>query len=317
MEILVLIQVGGVLMFPFNKKKKESKSEFSGISSQEIIIKIFRDLGSNVPTCVGQWDAIETRDSFGGMVIENKKINFLEDVDFNKKEIFEELNILLKIKNKNKQESLKILEQKIITQKKKIKYLERFIELNAIFNYPDEQGLLRNLTVLYNNINNITNDRGSFFTLENGKRCYSFVKQNGQYHPIWYSVDNYTTYPDYTRKHKIANNETEIFKSEWAEFLRKYSTHGSIALMAIILAILIIAVGWGGFKVMEKSRTLDSIAQTSSMECVNQYNEINKQIGQIMENEIIAPLLNESLRKRAEEKNNNLSINRIIDLVNT
>ena len=298
----------------FRKKKADQKESMSGLTAQDIIIKIFRDLGSNVPSCVGEFNALEKRDSFGGMVIENSKINFLEDVDFEKEEIFDELNILLKIRNKDMKQSLDILEKKKKKQKKKIKYIERFVELNALFNYPDEQNQLRHLTVLYNHIKNIPNDRGSFFTFEKGKRCYSFVKQNGQYHPIWHNVNNYTTYPDYTRKHKIANNETEIFKSEFGEFLRKYAQHGSLALMAIILAVLIIAVSWGGFKVMDKSRNLDAIAQQSSFECINQYSAINTQITKLIQNEILGPLINESVKERSEEKESAININTIRDL---
>lgn len=297
------------------KKKKESKDSVSGISSQNITIKIYRDLGSNVNTCVGEFEALENRDSFGGMIIENKKMNFLEDVDFEKEEIFDELNILLKIRNKNRLESLASLERKITTQKKKIKYLERFVELNALFNYPDEQLFLRHLTVLYNHIKNIPNERGSFFTFEKGKRSYSFVKQNGQYHPIWHNVANYTTYPDYTRKHKIANLETEIFKSEFGEWMRKYSQHAGLLMMAAIFALLIIAVGWGGFKVMEQSRTLDATAQASSLECVNQYAAINLQISKLMRNEILGPLINDSIEEREKEKENQIGLNTIKDLV--
>jgi hypothetical protein len=299
----------------FRKKKKENTEDVSGISSQDITIKIFRDLGSNVNTCVGEFNALEKRDSFGGMVIENAKINFLEDVDFEKEEIFDELNILLRIRNKNKKESLDILSKKIVEQKKKIKYLEKFVELNAVFNYPDEQLLLRHLTVLYNHIQNIPNERGSFFTFEKGRRVYSFVKQNGQYHPIWHNVANYTTYPDYTRKHKIANLETEIFKTEFGEFLRKYAAHGSLAMMAIILCILILGVGWAGLQVMDKSKALDVAAQKSSLECVNQYNEINKQIGQLIENEVLGPLIKLSANETLEDKKNEINLKTITDLV--
>lgn len=285
------------------------------MSSQNIKIKIYRDLGSNVNTCVGEFDAIEKRDSFGGMVIENSNINFLEDVDFEVEDIFDELNILLKIRNKNNDESAEILSTKIILQKRKIKYLEKFVELNALFNYPDEQTLLRNLTVLHNHVKNISSDRGSFFTFEGGKRLYSFVKQNGQYHPIWHNVDTYTTYPDYTRKHKIANIETEIFKSEFGEFLKKYAAHGSLALMAIILGVLILATGWAAFEVMDKSRSLDATAQKSSLECVNQYSAMNIQIAKLMQNEILGPLINESVEKRKEEKENAINLNIIKDLI--
>jgi hypothetical protein len=277
----------------FRKKKKENTEDVSGISSQDITIKIFRDLGSNVNTCVGEFNALEKRDSFGGMVIENAKINFLEDVDFEKEEIFDELNILLRIRNKNKKESLDILSKKIVEQKKKIKYLEKFVELNAVFNYPDEQLLLRHLTVLYNHIQNIPNE----------------------YHPIWHNVANYTTYPDYTRKHKIANLETEIFKTEFGEFLRKYAAHGSLAMMAIILCILILGVGWAGLQVMDKSKALDVAAQKSSLECVNQYNEINKQIGQLIENEVLGPLIKFTANETFEDKKNEINLKTITDLV--
>lgn len=282
----------------FRKKKNKEKTKVNeDITGQSVTIRIFRDLGSNVPRLVVEFEATEKRDSFGGLVIESNKYNFLEDVEFQKADIFNQLTTVLEISDKSKEEKLKLIDKKIRHQKKLLNYLDKFVELNSLYSYPDEKYTLSCLTVLYDYVKNISEGKGSYFTIEKGKRVYSFVKKNGQYHPIWHGISDHTTHPSYVNKHKIKQQEDEIFKSEWGEFFRKNIAPGSILIAGLILILLTGIMVYGIFHVMDKSQTLDQQINSNAIQCAEQYSRITSQMNELIEIEVLGKALNRSLEQ--------------------
>jgi len=285
-----------------NKPKtvEQKKDNLSGVSGGEVNIKVFMTFGGSVNTLKDQFTAVETRDGAGGLLFYNQDKMFVEDVDFEKDDVFRELKIILEIKEKTPKEQLKILDKKIDRQKKIIAYLMKHDKLNAVYNFADEDLKLRDLQVLRSHIDNIDEKQGSFYTLEGGKRTFSFLKKDGFFYPIWHGVSHYSTYPDYIRKRKIHTAETEIFKTEWGNKLKRILPIATIITLAILLVILILGNLYVGTVLLGKNADMDKQLHGQAFKCAEYTSAMNMQIGALFSNKCIDMLMDEENMTRIE-----------------
>ena len=106
-------------------------------------------------------------------------------------DVYREMQIILEFKNKSKADKLDILQKKIDKQDKLLRYLEAYPQLNAMYNYCDEDLKSRDYKILKNYIKNHDGE-GAYFAIEEGLRVYSFMACDGYLAPIWHGIDRYT-----------------------------------------------------------------------------------------------------------------------------
>ena len=300
------------MKLPFIGKKKEDsddqakkvvenkKEDLTQVATGNVKIKVFMTFGGSVNTLKDEFEAKEIRDGAGGLVFFNEDKQFIEDVDFEKNDVFANLKVMLEIKEKNHSEQLNILDKKIIKQKKIIAYLLKHEKLNAVYNFCDEELKLRDLQILRGHIANIDEKQGSFYTLENGMRTFSFLKKDGFFYPIWHGVDHFSTYPDYIRKKKIHTAEAKIFEKEWHNKLKRALEPMTLIAVLIILVVLSGLLIWGVIKVMDKSSEMDNQINNQALKCTEYTSALNIQIASLFKNKCIDMLMQEENLTRVE-----------------
>lgn len=279
-----------------NKKDKEEKDDpklLSKISSGKVKVKIFHPYGGSVPNLVGEFLAFQSRDASGRLSIINQSLKFDEDIDFERDDVFRELQVILEIKGNNKEKQLKILDSKITFQKKLIKYLDEHVKLNAVYNYADENLKLRSLKLLFNKIKK-HDANGSFFSLENGLRTYSFVSKDGFFYPIWHGADDYSNYPDYVRKKKIHAEETKKFEEEWGHKFLKHAPTFGFGIVMVVLLLLTIAMGILVFKLVDKNAQIDERINAGISSCSKYQSLVLGNMNQFLDNNIVKEALDKA-----------------------
>jgi len=275
-------------------KKGYDKDTLQGISSKKIHIKVFRDFGNNARFLMGQYFATEKRDAYNTLVSINEAAGHNEDVDFGMDDVYREMQIVLEFKNLSKVEKLDLLDRKIARQEKIILYLNRHIELNALFNYADESVKLRDYRILKNYVN-LHEEQGSYFTIENGMRVYSFVSVDSVLVPIWHNVDSYTQIPDHTRKKKINLQEEKTFLNEMKAFSRDKVIALSLTVALALVVLLFMTTVFAGYKVWNKNNDIEEKMHASAFSCAQYTAGIHTQYGSM-----VTDWLNEKKADRAE-----------------
>jgi len=268
------------------KKKQEEEKKLKDISSNKILVRVFKDFGSNTAILKAEYEAEERRDAYNNLISINKQFLHDEDTDFSIDDVYHDMQVLLEFKNKKKEDKIKLLDKKIIYQEDLIKYLDKFIELNAKFNYADENLKLQDYRLLKEYTQNITGE-GAYFTIEKGMRVYSFDSVDGFLVPVWRGVANHSQYPDHTRKKKIVIQEDIILKQE----LQKYNINkklGNLLLWGIIAITILFALNlWGGLKLLEMHSNLQDELHGQAFECVEQTAQINKIYADAVANKLL------------------------------
>jgi len=274
-----------------DKKLEDKKEDLSQVASGNVKVKIYMTFGGNVNTLKDEFQATQVRDGVGGLLFYNEDKRFMEDCSFERADVFRELKTILEIKEKSKEQQLKILGNKIDRQKKTIAYLIKHVKLNAVFNFADEELKLRDLQILRKHIANTSERVGAFYTLENGVRTYSFFKEDGFFYPIWNGADNYTTYPDYTRKRKVHIGEATLFNKEWEHKLKRLLPPATLITTLIILVLLVLANMYLGATLMNKHSQIDKEYSDKmhgqAFQCIEYTSAINKQMATFLNNEIV------------------------------
>ena len=143
----------------FSKKKtKVDKKELKDVSSNKITIKVYKNFGSNVPFLVATYQAEEMRDEFNNLVSINSTYFHNEDVDYAIDDVYERMNVVLELKNKSREKRVELLENAIKKKERLVKLLDKFVELNALYNYADEALKLRDYQILLNFLKNHDSD---------------------------------------------------------------------------------------------------------------------------------------------------------------
>lgn len=281
------------------KKAKPKDKEVGEISSSEIHVKVFKPLGGEIRVLKNEYSAREQRDEFGELVSINEGTDHKEDVDFQMDSIYNEMQVLLNLRTKNKEEKKKLLEKKIKKQERLIFFLDKVPELNAIYNYQDEWGKLRDYRVLKNYLN--LDDRGSYFYVENGLRTYEFDSIDGFLIPRWHGNDTYSSYPDHTRTKKIKIQADLKFKQELAGYkLDSRLISWGFILLGIAIGLLCL-VALGGYQVYMKSQDLSEPYNEASQMCLEATANLNREYSGIINDAIILK------RDILEEKGENLT----------
>jgi len=264
------------------KKKQEKKSDFDKISSISIKIKVFKELGSGVRVCKAEYMATEKKNEFGELVSLNAKTKHDEYVDFQMDSIYREMQILLNLRGKNKKERQDILSKRIRKQERLIFFLERVPELNALYNYQDEYGRLRDYRVLKNYMNLDTD--GAYFYIDEGIRVYEFDAIDGFLIPRWHGSDTYSSFPDHTRVKKIKIQTDFKFLKDLAGYRLqdKLINYGTI--FFIILMCILGIEAFAGYKLY----TMHSEATYNKAEqfCMDSSTELNKKYRELISDSI-------------------------------
>lgn len=265
------------MKIPFFKKKAKKEKNLSEVSSQKIIVKVYKSLGGEIRSLKNTYQAIEKRDEFGELVSINEKADHKEDVDFQMDSLYNELRVLLNLRTKSLKERKEVLDKKIRKQEKLIFFLNKVPELNAVYNFQDEWGKLRDYRVLKNYLH--LDHSGSYFYIENGIRTYEFDAVDGFLIPRWHGNDTYSSHPDHTRVKKIKVQEDLRFAKEMAGYKldTKLINYGFIFLLVNFL--LLGAVAYGGVYVFNKSNEVGSELQACQSENIDQMISINREYG--------------------------------------
>lgn len=274
-----------------NKKKKEkkkAKDKLANISSNKILIRVYKDFGSNTAILKAEYEAQEMRDAYNNLVSINKEYLHDEDTDFTVDDVYHDMQVLLEFKNKETPDKLKILDGKIKYQEKLLTYLDKFPHINAIYNHSDESLKLHDYKLFSEYTKNI-GGQGAYFSIEKGMRVYSFDSVDGFLVPIWRGVSTHTQYPDHTRKKKIIIQEDIILQQE----LQKYSINkklGNLLLWGLIVNTIVFGLLlWGGLKVLEMNQDVNEKIHGQAFECVEYTAKINALFADAMAMKLFPP----------------------------
>ena len=269
----------------FKKKDKKKNTKLDKVSSTLIKVKVFKSLGGDIDILKNEYMANETRDEFGELVSISDKNNHKEDVDFQMDSIYTEMRVLLNFRNRDEKTQKDILDKRIRKQEKLIFFLDKVPELNAIYNYQDEWGKLRDYRVLKNYLQ--LDKHGSYFYIENGIRTYEFNSIDGFLVPRWRGSDNYSSYPDHTRTKKIKIQSDHRFQKELAGYKldNKLINYG-FWFFAINMVLLII-IGIGGYNLYQQSQDMTEPYNEVAENCMLNAERINKEYSEMVTNAII------------------------------
>ena len=260
------------------KKGKQNKGNIKEISGNQILIRVYKDFGSNTQILKAEYFALEKRDAFNNLISINPNFQHNQDTDFSIDDVYREMQIILEFKNKSKEEKIKILKERIEKQNKLIRLLEKYPKLNAMYNFCDEDLKSRDYKILKNHIEHQEGE-GAYFTIENGLRVYSFLACDGYLAPIWHGIDRYTQYPDHTRKLKITVQEDMRMRQEIEEYSRNKKVINIVVWIAVITIIFFITTcafaGW----LFNQYQKMDDKIYESSYRCADLTMQLNEAYG--------------------------------------
>lgn len=268
---------------PFKKKKDKSKEkDVNKISSSKIKIKVFKSMGGNIDVCRAEYWAIEQRNAFGELVSMNTNEEHEEDVDFIKDSIFRELEVLLNLKSKDKEQALKEMDRRIRKQERLIFFLDRVAELNALYNYQDEWAKLRDYRVLKDNLK--LDERGSYFYIDEGVRIYEFLSIDGFFVPVWRGSLSYSSYPDHTLRKKVKIREDMKFLQEISGQRIQTQIMNYALIMFIVLLLAMGGLGFGYWKLYQMND--QSSYNQAEQSCMNSAVRLQERYSTLVENSI-------------------------------
>lgn len=289
-------------MWPFKKKGKKKaekldKAELLQISSNKILVKVYKHFGSNTSFLKAEYIAVEKRDNYKNLISINADYAHNEDTDFTIDDVYREMQVILEFKNYTKDKKLEILDRKIKYQEKLLTYLRTFPELNAAYNYADEFIKSTDYKLLRNYISK-HDESGAYFSIEKGMRVYSFESVDGFLVPIWHGIDTYSQYPDHTRKLKITIQEDQRMRQEMREYNKERKIGQALSMALIMNIILFSILLFAAYKVWDKNNSMDDKIHASAYQCAEYTSKINTEITQILENTVVKELLAKSQQQQ-------------------
>ena len=302
-------------MFGKKKEKAKKKDSLEEISSNEVEIRVYSEFGGNVRHLKAQFNASEKRDEYNNLIIENKKSNFNEDTDFSIEDVYSAMEVQFRFKNLDQKGRVELLERMIKFQERKVSWLNRHVLLNAHFNCADEEAKLNHLKVMREHVL-LHDQRGSYFTIENGKRVYHFSVKDSVLVPIWHGVNNFSSFPDQTRKKKIHIQEDQIFRQEMQLYNKEKKIGNALTVALVIVSILIIVNLFAGYKLYDKHSEMEERILGSAFQCAEYTSALNKNFAQLMDQTVIKALLEREISEVEPTDNRTGAVDRILDLVN-
>lgn len=265
----------------FKKSKKQREKErkqLEEIASNNIKIRIYRSVGSDLVTKVAEFMAQEIQDENKSLIVINEEYNFKEDFGFSKDRVYESMELQLKLRNKDKKTRYELITQQIKLQEKLVEKLEVDIDENKNYNYQDEELKLRQLRILRDSVKKEV--QGSYMRLEkNGVKCYEFLSVDGILKPYFFGNTDLRVYPDLQTKKKLFNSENTIFQNE--HNIGGYINWISIVLIGIAVLFVFGNAFWS-FNLYTKSSEISMEINEGGLICTNSMAEIHREYGNVI-----------------------------------
>lgn len=174
-------------MFRFNKKEK-NKDTVEGLNRPIVHVVLCRPLNKNTVTEVLEFDAEQRRNEDYNFFIVNETQKFMQEIDFNPHPIIEQLNYKLGLTSFNKDEKIKIINEKIAKlEKQKMSIKDGKLDDEKI-NVIDIDNDLGHLQVLKYVVE--YEGEGSFEIFNSkGQREIRFLAREGNYYPYFFHSD--------------------------------------------------------------------------------------------------------------------------------
>jgi hypothetical protein len=289
------------------KDKKKNQDNLSRLHTGKIKINVYRTIGGNTPVLMGEFFAQETRDEYNNLVAINNDALFNEDIDFNVDDVYVNMNVLLNLESMTKSDKIKVLSRKISEQDLLLKCLEAYPKLNCVFNYCDEKLKREDYTLLREHLEKLDED-GSFYTIEQGVRVFSYHSCDSMFIPVWHGMTLHTQYPDHTRKKKINIQEEYTFLKEIKAFNKEKFASNVLVFASVIVGLLLIIASVGAYKGWQYSHETQDAVNQNALACGQEQTACFNNINKILENSIIK----EVLEKKMLENNITMPDNKTI-----
>jgi hypothetical protein len=290
-----------------NKDKQENQIN----PTNKLRIKIYRYMGEDLAVQVGKPIlAEEKRDENNNLLALNEKAFIKEDLNFSIDRIYEIMNFSLNLQNKSKKEKAAILKKAINKQETFLNSFENDIELNAKYNYRDEELKLKQLKIFYDSLRK--EKRGNYLRIgEDGVREFEFVVIDGILYPYFFGSKKFRVYPDLLVKKKIFNHENTVFKNETAALFQ--STLNWMIVVLYVFGVLLIAVNLGvGYWVYQKNANIDEEINKGSVTCLNTLGTFTANYGSVLE----SYMRNQVKNSQTQSENTQSNINTEIPIIN-
>jgi len=280
-------------------KKEKAKEEKERSAKNVIMVKIYMRHGSKVKILRQSFFATEKRDNYNNLVSLNENMQFNQDTDFTKEDVYSSMNITLGIAEKTKDASIKLIEEKCRKINKRIVALDKHPELNKYANIWDERRKHRELQIFKKYIE-LRDSDGVFYKEENGYRLYEYESVDGFLIPIWHGSDTLSDYPDFTHKKKITMQETANIHAYFESKGSKKLMINALVMVLLITSALFLVNVYAGFKLIDKHQELDALASESALICADQFAKTYSDFNKIMDNTFIQQYLEEQNKSISE-----------------
>lgn len=298
------------------KKAKLAKAEqeLKKLSDNKILVRVYKNFGSNTSFLKAEYKAEEKRDQYNNLVSVNESYRHSEDTDFLIDDVYREMAIILEFGKKTKEQRVKLLNDRIEEQDKLLKYLKKHIPLNAIYNYADENLKSRDYKLLKNYISQ-HDESGAYFTIEKGMRVYSYESVDGFLVPIWHGIDTYSKYPDHTRKMRINIQEEQKMKEEMKEYNREKLVTKALTFAMILTGIIFAATLLAGFKVWEEHNNIEDKINSAAYSCADLTSRMNMEFIKLMDQTLVIQTQREIERSTIKKEDTDLAPEGILTVI--
>ena len=276
---LVLLSVAGWLVKKifFNKPKdpkqdntqnNQEDKKISNVNTNLIKVKIYRPISEDLVAQVGEPIICEEKkDENNNLLVINNEKNFKEDFSFPIDSVYEIMNFSLKLQNKKKSEKIRIIDEAIKEQENLLNEINADVELNAKYNYNDEELRLRRLNIFKDSFKKET--KGNYMRLgKGGIREYELISIDGILFPYFFGSKLFRVYPDLQVKKKIFNHENSVFRAETSALQKGIMNW--ITVITLIIGLVMMA--GGGFMMSHAYTTnteVTEMANKGAITCSN------------------------------------------------
>lgn len=256
----------------FNKKKKESDEK--GFNSLVVNVVVEKVLNGNLVQEVAEFKALQDKSESKSFIIQNPEMDFVEELDFSENEIIKNLKLTLELKNKTKEEKLRILKKSIEYQTirfNRIKdgYLYEFDDngkkvlddegkqKKTKVNYIDEERYLRFLQVLKEHVEDYDGNAVYEIINKEGYREIRFALIDDFLYPLMRSPNKKSIYRNMVTKKKVYKVKSDLNRQEFEEAtLSKVMDFFKKVMPFLVIALFFANMFWN-FKINARAEEFD------------------------------------------------------------
>jgi len=247
------------MVWPLNKKKKESENKYA---ASIVHIKIFKAYES-LKTCIAEFDAEQSKDDNYGLIVSGDEDRFKESLEINPHQVIDLLKYKLDLTGKQSSEKIDIVKKKISEQERQIKDYELVdfmivkdnvkVQINKI----DELNKLNYLKILRDVVFN--EGSGSFEVINfKGQREMHYDYIQGLLYPVFFSTSKHTTSPANDTKKKIYKEKQDMIDKQFNDEIGGGELGWFTRIMKIAFVILFIALMAGNYYTWAKGAELSN-----------------------------------------------------------